>query len=316
VRAPILLLILTLSTVLPLSAGMRISLGYGMQLNSMLNKTQSSNLEKMILNQSGTSLTGITGTNAYSSTWSASGAETAAYPLVHLPEIRFAADWGMPQTLHLGFFALVSGFVPQTSAYYLGSYQLREGEVCSGIDYAKCPLAATNFVAASGSALYDAELRSHSRFMNLSLGVALGKKIATIAAGDLIVNGELGVSVQAFSTSSQFVASRCSGGGSTPCASTAQVRVVQSELKTAAAYALGPVFGVNLRYERPQASWFAELNASAVVLFSRLESSGYTSFVAAGTIGFSQTPVAQGVEAVQNVFAVLPSVTLRLGVRL
>ncbi len=310
------MIFLILPPVLPLSAGARISLGYGMQLNSMLNSTFNGNLGKMVLNESGQALNGTSGTNAYSSVWSASGSDTAAYALVHLPELRIAADLGAPQAFHLGVFASVSGLVPQTSAYYLGSYQLSEAATCSGINYNKCPLAATNFVAASGNATYDAELRSNLRFMNVIAGLTFGKKIATIATGDVILNGEFGINVQAFSVSSQFVASRCSGGGSTPCASTSQVRVIQSELKTASTYALGPVLGVSLRYERPQAFWFVELNAAATVLFYRLENSGYTSFVAGGTIAFSQTATAQGVEAAQNVFAVLPAVTLRFGVRL
>lgn len=303
--------------VFPHAANTRISLGYGMQLNSVLNSALNANLKKMILNEGGPNLSGETGVNFYNTTWSGNEADVSAYPLVHLPELRFSADWGVPQVLHWGVFASLSGIMPQTSAYYPGSYQLKENATCSGVDYAKCPLAATNFVASSsGTATYSGELRSNLRFTNIVAGITLGKKIGSVWAGDIIFSGEAGVNVQTFAVNTQFVASRCSNGGSTPCAQNSQVRVVQSELKTSASYAFGPVLGASLRYERPQAFWFAELGVSVVLLFSRWENSGYTSFLAAGTQAFSQTSVAQGVEATQNNFAVLPAVILRLGVRL
>lgn len=302
----------------PVFAAARLSLGYGMQLNSILNSTLNTNLSKLVLNSDSKTLEGTSGTNAYSTVWSSgNGSETTgAYALVHLPELRLAADWPALREWQMGVYGSISGIVPQTSALYLGSYELKEGQQCMGVDYAKCPLAATNFVGSGGSGLYDAELRSHLRFMNINAGMTLGKKIAALWQGDLIFNAEFGLNVQTFSVNSQFIANRCSSGESPPCASTTQVRVVQSELKTAAAYALGPVLGASLRYERPQAFWFAEIGTSVTFLIARLENSGYTSFLAAGTQAFSQTIAGQGVEATQNIFAVLPSVTLRAGIRL
>ncbi|MBN8220866.1 MAG: hypothetical protein J0L53_08065 [Spirochaetes bacterium] len=303
---------------LPLGAVARVSLGYGLQLNSFMNSTLNTNLQKMILNSDGKRLEGLSGSNAYSSAWSTSnGSETTnAYALAPLPELRFSADWGAPPAMQLGVYAAVSGMVPQTTAYYEGAFQLQEGQTCSGVDYTKCPLAATNFVAAGGTATYNAELRSNLRLLNLTVGLTLAKKIAEIAGGGLVLSGEFGLNVQSFALHSQFVATRCSNSTATPCASNTQVRVVQSELKTTSAYAVGPVIGATLRYERPQSFWFAELGASVTVLFSRLENTGYTSFAAAGTVAFSQTQLAQGVEAAQNVIAVLPAVVLRAGVRL
>lgn len=300
-----------------LGAVTRISLGYGTLLNALPNIAFNDNLRKMILNDGGPNLLGTTGINSYNTSWSGNGADVTAYPLVHLPELRVAAEWVSPQAMQWGVFASISGFIPQTSAYYLGSYQLKEATVCSSVDYARCPLAATNFVASSsGTGTYDAELRSHLRFANIVVGLTLGKKIGSVWAGSVFFSGEAGINVQTFAINTQFVASRCSNGGSTPCAQNAQVRVVQSELNTSASYAFGPVLGASLRYERPQAFWFAEMGVSVALLFSRWENSGYTSFLAAGTQAFSQTSVAQGVEATQNNFAVLPAVILRLGVRL
>lgn len=313
---PLILILFLAPAAVTQAATTRVSLGYGLQLNSFLNSALNANLKKMILNDGGKNLTGITGVNSYDTTWAGSEADVSAYPLVHLPELRFSADWGTPQVLHWGIFASLSGMVPQTSAYYPGSYQLKENATCAGVDYAKCALAATNFVASSGTATYSAELRSHLRFTNIVVGVTLGKKIGSIWAGEVFFSGEAGVNVQTFAVNTQFVASRCSNGGSTPCAQNAQVRVVQSELNTSASYALGPVLGASFRYERPQAFWFVEAGATVVFLFSRWENSGYTDFIAAGTQAFSQTSVAQGVEETQNNFAVLPGVVLRLGVRL
>lgn len=315
---PGLICLLSLCCLLPLGATARVSIGYGLQLNSFFNTTLNTNLEKMILNSEGKRLEGLSGTNAYSSAWSTSnGTETTnAYALAPLPEIRFSADWGAPPATQLGIYAAVSGMVPQTTAYFQGDYQLKEGATCSGVDYSKCPLAATNFVGAGGTATYSAELRSHLRLLNLTVGMTLGKKLAGMAGGGLTLSGELGLNIQSFALHTQFVATRCSNGASTPCASNSQVRVVQSELKTTAAYALGPVLGATLRYEKPQSLWFAELGASVTVLFSRLDNTGYTSFAAAGTVAFSQTQLAQGVEAAQNIIAVLPAVVLRAGVRL
>jgi hypothetical protein len=55
--------------------------------------------------------------------------------------------------------------------------------------------------------------------------------------------------------------------------------------------------GATLRYERPQSFWFAELGLSTTLLFYKLENSGYSNFIAAGTVAFSQSSSALGIDA-------------------
>jgi hypothetical protein len=92
--------------------------------------------------------------------------------------------------------------------------------------------------------------------------------------------------------------------------------VIQGEQNAQALLAVGPYLGAVLRYERPQSQWFAELGVSAIFQFSRLQTAGYTNFVAGGTIAFTQTSTALGIDAVQDFFAVLPALNIRAGVRL
>lgn len=301
-----------------LNARTYISLGYGMQLNSMLNSTLKSNLQKLILNQSSAPLVGISGLAAYNSNWSASPADGASpYTFVGLPEVRVATDWDVAKLGgRIGFFGSVSGFLPQTNSYYLGSLALTEAKGCPTVDYATCPLGATNFVSSSGTATYDAEVRSSLRFYNLVGGFTFTRKVASVASGDLVVGGELALNVQSLAVTTQFVGSRCTTGGSSPCNSISQSRVFQGELRTQAVYALGPVLGATVRYERPQSFWFAELGLSATLLFYKLENSGYSNFIAAGTVAFSQSSTAAGIDATQNIIAVLPAAIIRFGVHL
>src|SRR5690606_36457920 len=127
---------------------------------------------------------------------------------------------------------------------------------------------------------------------------------------------ELGINVQSFSARTQFVGSRCSTGGSVPCASTSQVRVLQGELNQQALYAFWPSVGFHVRYERVGSWWFADLAVSASVLFMHLENSGYTNFIAGETVAFSQTAQASGIDTVQDIVTVLPAITVRFGVKL
>jgi|GEM_PF-5439492 len=300
-----------------LSARTGISLGYGMQLNSMLNSALKTNLQKLVLNQAVQPLVGQSVGTDYSSNWtaSASDGEIAPYALVNLPEVRVTSSW-VAGNNSLGFFTALTGIVPQTSAYYLGGTQLKETSVaspCSGVNYANCPLAAMGFVGSSGTAIYDTEVRTNLRSFNISGGFTFARKLGTIWSGDFILQAEMGLSIQQFSATTQFAATRCTTGASAPCSQSSQSRVVQGELKTQSHYAFGPQFGLNARYERPQSAWFLEIGLSAVVLFSRLENVGYTNFVAAGTVAFTQTAATLGIDAVQNNIAVLPAVVLRAG---
>lgn len=314
----ILLAALLVSPPVALSARTYISLGYGMQLNSMLNSTLKSNLQKLALNQASAPLVGISGLAAYNSNWSASPADgTSPYAFVGLPEVRIASEWDVVRIGgRIGFFGSVSGFLPQTNSYYKGSQTLTEAKSCPSVDYLNCPLGATNFVTTAGSATYDAEIRSSLRFYNLTGGFTFTRKITSVAAGDIVVGGELGLNVQSLAVTTQFVSSRCTTGGSSPCASISQARVFQGELRTQAVYALGPVLGATVRYERPQSFWFAEIGLSATLLFYKLENSGYSNFIAAGTVAFSQSSTAAGIDATQNIIVVLPAAILRFGVHL
>lgn len=303
--------------VLPLSARTGISIGYGLQLNSMLNATLKSNLQKLVLNQGAQPLVGQSVGTDYNSNWSgsASDGDIAPYALVSLPEVRVTSSWVAGNNT-LGFFTALTGIVPQTSAYYLGGMQLKEtgaASPCSGVNYANCPLAAMGFVGSGGTAIYDTEVRTNLRAFNISGGFTFARKLRTIWSGDLVLQAEFGVNIQQFSATTQFAALRCTTGASAPCAQQSQSRVVQGELKTQSNYALGPQVGINARYERPQSWWFAEVGLSAVVLFSRIENAGYTNFVAGGTVAFTQTSSALGIDAVQNNIAILPAVLLRAG---
>ncbi|MFO1471256.1 MAG: hypothetical protein U1F27_09480 [Turneriella sp.] len=289
------------------------SIGYGLQLNSMLNSTLTSNLQRLVTNSGGQPLVGRTGTTDYASNWSASGDnEIAQYPLIGLPEIRMVFSWGWGNN-SLGIFSALTGVVPQTSAYYLGSLQLRESKTCAGVDATNCPLAAVNFVSSSGTALYDTEVRTNLRSFNMAVGMTIGRKIGNAFQGELSLIGEFGLNIQSFAVTTQFAGARCTTGVSAPCAQVSQSRVVQGELKTQSNYALGPVLGVSLRYERPLARWFLEAGATATFLFTSIENVGYTNFVAGGTTAYTQTSAALGIDAVQNTFAILPAIMLRFG---
>lgn len=301
----------------PLFARTGISLGYGMQLNSMLNSTLKSNLQKLVLNQGAQPLVGQSVGTDYSSNWSgsASDGDVVPYALVSLPEIRITSSWVAGNNI-LGFFTALTGIVPQTSAYYLGGTQLKETSAaspCSGVNYANCPLAAMGFVGSGGTAIYDTEVRTNLRSFNISGGLTLAKKLGNKWSGEVLLQAEFGVNIQQFSATTQFAATRCTTGASAPCAQSSQSRVVQGELKTQSNYALGPQLGVNARYERPQSAWFFEAGLTVVVLFSRLENVGYTNFVAGGSVAFTQSASALGIDAVQNNIAVLPAVVLRAG---
>lgn len=301
----------------PLFARTGISLGYGLQLNSMLNSTLKGNLQKLVLNQAAQPLVGQSVGTDYNSNWSssASDGDIAPYALVSLPEVRVTSSWLAGKNT-LGFFTALTGIVPQTSTYYLGGMQLKETSAaspCSGVNYAACPLAAMGFVGSGGTAIYDTEVRTNLRSFNISGGFTFARKAGNMWSGDIVLQAEFGLNIQQFSATTQFAATRCTTGASAPCAQNSQSRVVQGELKTQSHYAFGPQFGLNARYERPQSAWFLELGLSAVVLFSRLESVGYTNFVAGGTVAFTQTSSALGIDAVQNNIAFLPAVLLRAG---
>lgn len=301
----------------PLFARTGISLGYGLQLNSMLNTTLKGNLQKLVLNQGAQPFAGQSVGTDYSSNWSgsASDGDIAPYALVSLPEVRITSSWNAGNN-SLGFFTALTGIVPQTSAYYLGGMQLKETSAaspCSGVNYANCPLAAMGFVSSGGTAIYDTEVRTNLRSFNISGGFILARKVGNMWSGDIVLQAELGVNIQQFSATTQFSAKRCTTGASAPCSQQSQSRVVQGELKTQSHYAFGPQLGLNARYEQPQSAWFLELGLTAVVLFSRLESVGYTNFVAGGTVAFTQSASALGIDAVQNNIAILPAVLLRAG---
>jgi len=312
------LLFLILGSMGGIHARTRISLGYGAQLNGLLNQRLDENLNRTFFNSGSTPLQGYSGNQLYDSNWGLSGISAAAYSFVQLPEVRVTSDLKGRSASESpwGIFASLSGIVPQTTAYALGSATLRETNTCTGVDYSKCPVAALGFVSSAGTALYDIEVRSQMRFFNLNAGVSYTRKIGMVAGGEISYVTELGLTMQSFAVSSQFIASRCTNGMSTPCSQTAQLRIVQGELKTTSLYSLGPVMGFNLRYERPASSWFVEAAATVVFLYTRLENSGYVNFLAGGTAALSQANLAAGVDAAQNNFAVLPAAVLRIGVRL
>lgn len=299
-----------------LSARMRISLGYGMQLNAMLNSTLGDNMKKQVLNSGAVPLVGQSAGTDYRSTWSATtDASITPYALVSLPELRISSDW-VAGTATWGFFTALTGIVPQTSAYSTGAYQLKEATTCAGVQYATCPLAAVNFVGASGTATYDSEIRTNLRFYALTGGMTMSRPLGNRWQGDLTLVTEFGVNVQTFAARTEFAANRCTTGSSIPCAQIADVRTVQGELKSESVYAFGPTLGATLRYERPLERWYLEAGASAIFLFMRIQNTGYTNFVGGSSVAFTQSSATLGVEPVQNIFAVLPSITLRCGIKL
>jgi hypothetical protein len=307
---------LSLWWVKPSLAVTRVALGYGLQANSMLNHLLLENMNKQILNSGALSLLGQSAGTNYRSTWAAALADEAVpYILVSLPEIRMSSDWQWGANTW-GVFTSLSGMVPQTTLYYAGGYQLNESRTCPGIDYANCPLAALNFVSASGIGVYDIEVRTATRFYSFSGGMSWTRPVGLAAGGKFSLATEFGLNLQSLTAYSQFAAVRCANGSSAPCAQASQVRVIQGEQNAQALLAVGPYLGAVLRYERPQSQWFAELGVSAIFQFSRLQTAGYTNFVAGGTIAFTQTSTALGIDAVQDFFAVLPALSVRAGVRL
>lgn len=302
--------------VLPLHAAARLSLGYGMQLNTMLHTVMAENAKKQILNTGAVSLLGQSAGTGYSSLWSGAFADDLApYALLSLPEIRVTSDWRAGANTW-GVFTSFSGFLPQTSLYYYGGYRLTEERTCAVIDYTNCPLAALGFVSAAGKGDYDIEVRTAARLYSFSGGVTWGRGMGEVWGGEFSFVTEAGLNVQSASYTSQFAALRCSGGSAPPCALSAQVRSVQGELASQALLAFGPYLGAVLRYERPQNRWFAELGISAVFLYARFTHTGYTNFTAGGTVAFAQTSAALQIAAVQEVFAVLPALSARAGIRL
>lgn len=300
----------------PVLAVTRISLGYGVQMNSMLNTVLTENMNKQLVNSGSVSLVGQSAGVDYRSLWSGTpGEDVSPYMLLSLPELRVTSDWQSGANTW-GIFTSLSGIVPQTSMYYAGGYQVKESRTCAGVDYTNCPLAALNFVSASGTGVYDIEVRTATRFYSFSGGMTWGRSMGQAWGGELAFAAELGLNVQSFTAYSQFAAVRCSNGGSAPCAQAAQVRTVQGELNSQAVFAAGPYLGAVLRYERPENQWFAELGVSAIFQVTRLANSGYTNFVAGGTVAFTQTSTALGVNAVQDIFAVLPALSVRAGIRL
>ncbi|MBS0616775.1 MAG: hypothetical protein JSR44_01200 [Spirochaetes bacterium] len=299
-----------------LAAQTDISLGYGLQANAFFNATLNANMQKFAFNAGAAPLVGYTGTQSYSSNWSASDITSGnAYFFVGLPELRLTSDWAY-RDARLGVFASLSGILPQTSAYYLGGTQLAETNTCGGVNYNQCPLAASGFVAQSGSAQYATEIRSSMRFYNLAVGLTYGKKVATWYGFDVSLKGEAGLVLQSLSVYSQFAAALCTDGSNLPCASASLSRVVQGEMTSQANFAIGPVLGATMRFEQPQAFWFAEAALTTTVLFMNLENSGYTSFVGGGTLAFAQSTQAQGISSTQSVIAVLPAVLVRVGIHL
>lgn len=301
----------------PLSATARLAVGYGVQMNAMLNHLVAENIGKQVRNSGSTTLFGQSAGTDYRSNWNATPTDVnMPYLLAQLPELRVSSDWQSGASTW-GIFTALSGIVPQTIANYSGNYQLFENRTCTGIDYANCPLAALNFVTASGTGNYAMELRSSLRFYSFTAGLTWQRPlIPSIWGGTLSLVAESGLNLQSFSVYTQFVAARCSTGDLPPCAQIAQVRVVQGELNTQALWALGPYLGTTLRYERPQSRYFAEIGFSVVILFARTTNAGYTHFVAADTVAFSQSADNLGIRSAQIFFAALPSLSLRVGVRL
>jgi len=294
----------------------RISLGYGMQLNSMLNAAIDANVQRLVLNSGNAPVVGQSAGTDYRSNWSASAdGGVGPYPLLSLPEIRLASTI-VGKNSEYGVYTSLTGIVPMTAGYYLGNMQLKESRTCSGVDYGNCPLAAVNFVSSAGTAMYDTEVRTNLRSFNISGGFIYARKVGNRWGGDLVLQGEFGVNIQSIAATTQFSGLRCTTGAAAPCAQAAQSRALQGELKTQSDYALGPQIGLTLRFERPQAFWFAEIGATTTVLFSRFTNAGYTNFVAGGTVAFTQSSTTLGIDAVQQNFAVLPAIVFRLGVNL
>jgi len=302
---------------LELKARTYLSLGYGLQLHSLANKTLAANVNKMATNSGAVGMTGISGLAPYSTNWSLAPQPTE-FAFVGLPELRVNTDWSLTsagrELGRVGFFASASGGLPQTIHYYSGSTTLKETNICTSTDYAKCPLAASGFVTA-GSGSYSGELRSSLRFFNLAVGFTFAKNLLPLGkGGDLVLGAELGLALQSFAVTTQWAFARCTTGAAIPCANLPESRVHQGEIRQQAVYALGPVIGASVRYERTNSFWFAELALQSTFLFSKIESNGYTNFVAAGTVAFTQSSTVQGVSDSESVLIILPAAVLRLGV--
>jgi hypothetical protein len=142
------------------------------------------------------------------------------------------------------------------------------------------------------------------------------RQLGGVWGGQYSFLGEFGLNLQSLAAYSQFAAVRCSNGGAIPCAQNAQVRSVQGELNMQALFAPGVYLGTALRFEQPQHRWFADLALSTIFQFNPVSSSGYTNFVAGGTVAFTQTAQTLKVEQERSLFLVLPALSLRAGIRL
>ncbi|MBV6492905.1 MAG: hypothetical protein LDLANPLL_00910 [Turneriella sp.] len=282
----------------------------------MQNTPYEKNLTEHLGLNSQHALSGFSGVTPYASEWRATEFIPELYPLRPVLDLRASIDIMKIQNFTVEAFASVSGIIPLSTAYQDGIYQVHEKNTCVSVDYTNCPLAALNFVDTSGAGTYAAQLNSNLYSTSLVGGVTFFHPIGIGLEGLWSYGGDLGIVAQTFLQSATFVASRCADGSSTPCAQENQVRVVQGELKTTAAYSFGPLVGLTLRYERENSWWFAEFGTTVVFLFSRWENSGYTNFVAAGTQAFTQSAHEMGVVDAVNTFAVLPRFVLRAGVRL
>jgi hypothetical protein len=143
-----------------------------------------------------------------------------------------------------------------------------------------------------------------------------GRTLGQAWGGEFAFATEFGLNLQSLAAYSQFAALRCSNGGSVPCAQNAQVRSVQGELNMQTLLAPGVYLGTALRFEQPQHGWFADLALSTIFQFNPVSSSGYTNFVAGGTVAFTQTAQTLKVEQERSLFLVLPALSLRAGIRL
>lgn len=294
-------------------ATLHVSLGYGLEYDSMLAARVDDTFRKQFLNEQQKALRGMSAGNNYSTQW---GAQTdgsfGMYHFFHLPELRLVNEWG---STGWGSFLAIGGVLPQTTALYEGSYTLQEAKTCAGVDYANCPLAALALVDSSGRALYDAQLNTSWRSVRLTTGATWRRVLGALWGGEISFLAELGLSWQSFSATTQFVATRCSTGEALPCAQLSSVRVVQGESHAQSTFALGPHIGTTLRYEKKSEIWFAELSLSNVGLLVRQETTGYTSFVAGSTNAFSTTSQDAGVNRAETFFVLLPTVSIRAGLR-
>jgi hypothetical protein len=214
------------------------------------------------------------------------------------------------------------GFLPRSpvlcrrhQAYYAGSYQLSEAAECSGVQYATCPLAAVNFVGASGKGTYDSEIRTNLRFYAITVGMSYTKSLGARYGGELVACGRAGIMTQVFSARTEFSLSRCTTGGSIPCGQIADLRAVQGELKTESVYAFGPVLG-DAALPAPNSGFFLSSALRRFFCFMRLQNTGYTNFVGGSSVAFTQSSQVLGIAAEQDTFSILPSLTVRCGIRL